>query len=159
MRLWCDNCLKVILCNFITLWIILNAWHMLRLLIIHMTNYITALAVSNRAQWINYRNCYLVKKRILEPNKLDNFWLFRQISTWIKCLLSPASVLFPSDPSRPKWTTDKNKMLGGGVPTNINYDWGTTRRATKLGIEFGFGVFFFWLVVLFCTLPVVFCYL
>ena len=47
----------------------------------------------------------------------------------------------------------KQNVGGRGAPTKINYDWGTTRRAPKFGIELGFWVFFR-LVVLFCTLPV-----
>ena len=36
---------------------------MLRLLIIHR-QIITVLAVSNWPKWINYQNCYLVKKKV-----------------------------------------------------------------------------------------------
>ena len=83
------------------------------------------------------------------------------------CLLSHASVLFPSDPSRLKWTTGKTKCWGGGGGSDkkklilTEGQQGEHHSACYIGIELGFGVVVFLPMV--CTLPAgfffLFCYL
>ena len=79
------------------------------------------------------------------------------------CLLSHASVLFPSDPSRLKWTTGKTKCWGGGgAPTKKKLtegQQGEHHSACYIGIELGFGVVFFFFLPMVCTLPAGFFFL
>ena len=61
------------------------------------------------------------------------------------CLLSHASVLFPSDPPRLKWTTGETKCWGGGGSDKklilTEGQQGEHHSACYLGIELGFGGF------------------